>query len=96
MLNRVIAIAVGVMTIAPALADTTPPDPRADLKKCPPIGQSAKGELIYSLDCAAIKTDYPTGSYKPDMPPTKMKDTVIPKSGGAQNPESTPTQGDLK
>ena len=88
MLKRAIAIAVGVMTIAPALADTTPPDPRADLKKCPPIGQSAKGELIYSLDCAAIKTDYPTGSYKPDMPPTKMKDTVIPKSGGAQNPET--------
>ena len=52
--------------------------------------------MIYSLDCAAIKTDYPTGSYKPDMPPTKMKDTVIPKSGGVQTPESTPTQGDLK
>jgi hypothetical protein len=28
----------------------------AVLSGCPPIGQTAKGELIYSLDCKAIKT----------------------------------------
>jgi hypothetical protein len=95
MFKRAIVLAVGAAAFAPAFAETAPPDP-AGLKNCPPLGQSAKGELIYSLDCAAIKTDYPTGSYKPDMPPTKMKDTVIPKSGGVQTPESTPTQGDLK
>jgi hypothetical protein len=95
MFKRVIAIAIGAMAFAPAFAEGTPPDP-AQLKNCPPIGQSAKGELMYSLDCAAIKTDYPTGSYKPDMPRTKMKETVIPKSGAVQTPETTPTQGDLK
>ena len=28
---------------------------------------------------------------KPDMPPTNMKNTVIPKSGGEQTPATTPT-----
>jgi len=28
---------------------------------------------------------------KPNMPPTNMKNTVIPKSGGEQTPATTPT-----
>src|ERR1700722_20235113 len=28
---------------------------------------------------------------KPNMPPTNMKNTVIPKSGGGQKPATTPT-----
>jgi hypothetical protein len=28
---------------------------------------------------------------KPNMPPTNMKNTVIPKSGGTQTPATTPT-----
>jgi hypothetical protein len=28
---------------------------------------------------------------KPDMPPTNMQKTVIPKSGGTQTPATTPT-----
>jgi hypothetical protein len=30
--------------------------------------------------------------YKPDMPPTNMPNTVIPKSGGTQTPATTPTK----
>ena len=89
------AFAVFLMTCAPALAETKAAAP-ADLKNCPPIGQSAKGELIYSLDCSAIKTEYPTAEYKPDMPATNMKDTVIPKPGKVQTPETTPTTGEVK
>lgn len=63
----------------------------AGLAGCPPIGQTAKGELIYSLDCKAIKTDYTVGEYRPAMPSTNMKDTVIPKSGAVQTPATTPT-----
>ena len=29
---------------------------------------------------------------KPNMPPTNMKNTVIPKSGGEQTPATTPTK----
>jgi hypothetical protein len=66
-------------------------DPAA-LQKCPPIGQTAKGDLIYSLDCKAITTDYTVGENKPNMPKTTMKETVIPKSGGTQTLETTPTK----
>jgi len=30
-------------------------------------------------------------AYKPNMPQTNMKDTVIPKSGDVQSPQTTPT-----
>jgi hypothetical protein len=66
------------------------------LQNCPPIGQTAKGDLVYSLDCKAIKTDYTVGENKPNMPPTNMKDTVVPKSGGLQTPETTPTKGETR
>ena len=66
------------------------------LQNCPPIGQTGKGDLVYSLDCKAIKTDYTVGEYKPKMPDTNMKDTVIPKSGGVQQPDTTPTKGETR
>jgi hypothetical protein len=82
-----------VLLSAPAFAQGASPPA---LQNCPPIGQTAKGDLIYSLDCKAIKTDYTVGEYKPNMPDTTMKDTVIPKSGALQNPDSTPTKGDTR
>ena len=78
--------AVLFLLSSPALAQSS-----EALKDCPPIGQTAKGDLVYSLDCKAIKADY-----KPDMPPTNMKETVIPKSGGLQTPETTQTKGEVK
>jgi hypothetical protein len=82
-----------VLLSAPAFAQGASPPA---LQNCPPIGQTAKGDLIYSLDCKAIKTDYTVGEYKPNMPDTNMKDTVIPKSGATQTPETTPTSGDTR
>jgi hypothetical protein len=81
------AIAILLLS-APAFAQDKSADP-AMLQSCPPIGQTAKGELIYSLDCKAINST--VGESKVDMPKTTMKDTVIPKSGGTQTPETTPT-----
>lgn len=66
------------------------------LKDCPPIGQSAKGELIYSMDCKALKAENVSTEYKPNVPEMNLKDTVIPKSGGTQTPETTPTTGENK
>ncbi len=72
-------LAVAVLLLsAPALAQADP----AALQSCPPFGQTARGELIYSLDCKAITTDYTVGESKPNMPPTNLKNTVIPKAGG--------------
>jgi hypothetical protein len=63
------------------------------LKDCPPIGQSAKGELIYSMDCKALKPENIDTAYKPNVPEMNLKDTVIPKSGSVQTPETTPITG---
>ena len=63
------------------------------LRDCPPIGQTGKGEMVYSLDCKAIKAANADLTYKPNMPPTTMKETVIPKSGATQTPAETPTTG---
>jgi hypothetical protein len=70
-------------------------DKPAALADCPPIGQSAKGELIYGMDCKALKPEN-RAEVLPNMPPTNMKDTVIPKSGGVQNPDTTPTKGETR
>ncbi|WP_213737521.1 hypothetical protein [Bradyrhizobium sp. dw_411] len=78
-----------------AFAQNKGADPAA-LKSCPPIGQTAKGELIYSLECKAITTDSTVGEYKPDMADTNLKNTVVPKSGGTQTPEATPTKGETR
>jgi hypothetical protein len=90
-MSKLFAVAI-LMISTSAFAQDKAADPAA-LRSCPPIGQTAKGELIYSLDCKAITTDYTIGEYKPNMPATNMKDTVIPKSGGVQTPETTSTKG---
>ena len=79
---------------SPAFAQDRVVDPAA-LKDCPPLGQSAKGELIYGMDCAALKPENRL-EVLPSMPPTKLKDTVIPNSGGVDNPSNTPTAGEPK
>ena len=56
------------------------------LRDCPPIGQTAKGEMVYSLDCKALKAENADVNYKPKMPSTTMNETVIPRSGS--NPDS--------
>jgi hypothetical protein len=63
------------------------------IRGCPPTGQTAKGELVYSLDCKAIKAENADVNYKPKMPSTTMNETVIPKAGGTQTPAETPTTG---
>jgi hypothetical protein len=60
---------------------------------CPPIGQTGKGELVYSLDCKAIKAENADMNYKAKMPSTTMKETVIPKSGATQTLAETSTTG---
>jgi hypothetical protein len=91
---KTIALAV-LLISSPAFAQNNAADPAA-LQGCPPIGQSAKGELIYSLDCKAIKTDYTVGENKPNMPPTNMSATVIPKSGGKEAPPDSTAIGQTK
>ncbi|MBR0933424.1 hypothetical protein [Bradyrhizobium jicamae] len=86
--------AVIVLLASPALAEEKAIDPAA-LRDCPPIGQSAKGELIYGMDCAALKPEN-EAEVMQNMPKTNLKDTVIPKPGAVQTPETTPTSGDLK
>jgi hypothetical protein len=61
-------------------------------KDCPPIGQTAKCDMVYGMDCKALKAEN-RAENQPNMPPTNMKDTVIPKSAGTQTPETTPTTG---
>ena len=63
------------------------------LRDCQAIGQTASGEMVYGLDCKALKAENKSPEYKPGMAATNMKETVIPKSGGVQNPETTPTTG---
>ena len=95
-MSRYLAVAILLISTSAFAQDKTGASDSAGLAGCPPIGQTAKGELIYSLDCKAIKTDYTVGEYKPNMPSTNMKDTVIPKSGAVQTPATTPTTGDTK
>jgi hypothetical protein len=63
------------------------------VRNCPPIGQTGKGELVYSLDCKAIKAENADLNYKPKMPSSTMNETVIPKAGATQTPAETPTTG---
>jgi hypothetical protein len=87
--------AVLLLISVPAFAQTNNAVP-AGLQSCPPIGQTARGELIYSLDCKAIATDSTVGENKPKMPETNLKDTVIPKSGAKQIGDSAPTTSETK
>ncbi|MDB5876298.1 MAG: hypothetical protein JWQ07_5740 [Ramlibacter sp.] len=58
---------------APAFAQTAAVD-------CPPIGQTAKGEMVYGMDCKSLKPEN-RAEIEPNMPRTTMKETVIPKLG---------------
>jgi hypothetical protein len=49
--------------------------------------------MVYSLECKVVKAENKDDEYKPNMPPTTMKETVVPKSGGLQNPADTQTTG---
>jgi hypothetical protein len=80
------------LIVAPALAEDRVVDP-AVLQKCPPIGQSVKGELIYGMDCPALRAENRV-EVLPNMPATNMKDTVIPRSGGAEKADTAPLKGD--
>jgi hypothetical protein len=80
------ATAILLLLSSPAFAQTGSVD-------CPPIGQTAKGELVYGLDCKSLKPENRAEVAQPDMPPTNLKDTVIPKSGKVQTPETTLTTG---
>jgi hypothetical protein len=88
------AATIFVLIASPALAQDRVVDPAA-LKECPPVGQSAKGELIYGMDCAALKPENRVEVLS-TMPPTNLPNTVIPQSGGKQNPDDTPTKGEPK
>jgi hypothetical protein len=89
---RATAIAI-LLAASPAFAQG--PSPEA-LRDCPPIGQTAKGELIYKLDCAAIKSENGPMQYKPDVPATNMPATVIPKAGAKEVPPEAPPKGEPK
>lgn len=85
--------AVALMLISTsALAQSTPPNAAA-FSDCTAIGKTASGENVYGLDCKALKAENNSPEYKPGMAPTAMKETVIPKSGAVQTPETTPTTG---
>jgi hypothetical protein len=87
-------VSVFVLFSTAAFAQDKTVDPAA-LRDCSPIGQSAKGELIYGMDCKALKPENRT-EVLPNMPSTNMADTVIPKSDKKQTPETTPTTGENK
>jgi hypothetical protein len=43
------------------------------------------------MDCAALKPEN-RAEVLSTMPPTNLPNTVIPQSGGKQNPDETPTK----
>jgi hypothetical protein len=56
----------------------------------------SKEEIMYKFAIAILLLSTPAfaqdnNEVKPNMPPTNMKNTVIPKSGGEQTPATTPT-----
>jgi hypothetical protein len=73
-----------VLLSSPALAQTGSVD-------CQPIGKTASGEMVYGMDCK-MKPENRTEN-QPNMPQTTLHDTVIPKAGATQTPETTPTTG---
>jgi hypothetical protein len=84
-------LAIAMLLLASPVFAQGPVTPDA-LRDCPPIGQTARGEMVYSLDCKALKAENKDANYKPDMPATNLPETVIPKSGATQTPETTPTR----
>jgi hypothetical protein len=86
-------LAAAILLIsAPAFAA----EENSALRDCQPIGQTVKGDMVYGLDCKALKAENKSSDYKPGMAETNLKDTVIPKSGGDQKADTAPTTGEAK
>jgi hypothetical protein len=41
-------------------------------KDCPPIGQTAKGDMVYGMDCKGLKPEN-RAENQPNMPPTNRR-----------------------
>jgi hypothetical protein len=82
-----LAIAISLLS-APAFAQSNDA-----VRDCPALERAEKGEMVRSLDCKPTKAENADVNYKPQMPPTSMSETVIPKSGATQNPAETQTTG---
>jgi hypothetical protein len=87
MLKYAIAI---LLVSSSAYAQSTPS------RDCTPIGQTAKGELVYAMDCKSMTTGNATDANLQKMPATKIPNTVIPKSGATESPPATSPRGDAK
>jgi hypothetical protein len=78
---KIVVLALILMTPpafaqTPNLAPAPPVDRIGSPVKCLPIGKTAKGELVYSLDCRDIPVS--TSSDEPQVAPTPPA-TVLPK-----------------
>ena len=62
----------------PNLAPAPPVDRVGDPVKCLPIGKTAKGDLVYSLDCRDIPVSTSSGEPQFDAPTQPI--TVPPKA----------------
>ena len=63
----------------------------AAFERAPQSFKESIGEMVYGMDCKSLKPEN-RAENEPNMPRTTMKETVIPKSGGTQTPETTPTK----
>lgn len=83
--------AIGILLISSsAYAQSTPST------DCTPIGQTAKGELVYAMDCKSMTTGSAVDANVQKMPSTNIPNTVVPKSGGTETPPETTPKGDVK
>ena len=85
-MNKVV-LAVVLMTSpvfaqTPNLAPAPPVDRVGDPVKCLPIGKTAKGDLVYSLDCRDIPISSSGGEPQvvPPTAPATIPATVPPKA----------------
>jgi hypothetical protein len=65
----VVLMTSSVFAQTPNLAPAPPVDRVGDPVKCLPIGKTAKGDLVYSLDCRDIPIS-PSGGELQVVPPT--------------------------
>ena len=66
------------------------------LRDCTPIGTTAGENGLRALGCAALKAENRSSDYKPNMPSTQLKDTVIPMPGKVQTPDQTRATGETR
>lgn len=87
-----VKLAIAIMLLSsPAFAQAA-----GETTDCQPIGQTAKGEMVYGMDCKALRSETVGSNYKPDMPATNLPATVIPKPGGKETPPETTPSGEIK